>query len=116
MEGWRELLVAGLGGGAIHAISDSLLSKFVPAGEVFGVTFKDIALIFLGKWGSERVGGDLSTALKGMAVIALYKSVYPKFVQPLISGLKFGSSSSSSSSNSAEAMAKAYVLAQGGSI
>ena len=58
-------------------------------GEVAGLSMKDIALILIGKYGSERTKGLLSQSLYGMAVIGVYKTLYPQFIQPLVSQLPF---------------------------
>jgi len=98
MVDWRSLLVAGLGGGALSGLAEGFLGKLIPPGEVFGLTFKDIALILLGAYGADRTTGDLSTALRGMAVIQLYKTVYPRFVEPMIAGFVPAGSSGGHSS------------------
>lgn len=88
---WKDLFVAGLGGGAIHAVTDMVLSQVLAGfGQSIGgtgLTLKDIALILIGKYGADRTSGMFSTALTGMAVIGIYKVVYPMLIQPIVGGL-----------------------------
>jgi hypothetical protein len=86
MEGWKELLIAGLGGGAVQELLDQFIARFIP-GQFAGVQLKDIASIFLFKHLGDRVSGDWRTLCQGAALIALYKAVYPAFVKPLLSGV-----------------------------
>ena len=86
MEGWKEALLAGLGGGALYGVVDGFLGRFLGGQAVFGgITLKDVATIFLSKWASEKVPQDwLRAMFKGAVVIGIYKVFYPQFVEPLI--------------------------------
>ena len=87
MEGWKELLIAGLGGGAVQELLDQFIARFIPGGQFAGIELKDIASIFLFKYLADRTSGNWKTLCQGAALIALYKAVYPAFVKPMLSGL-----------------------------
>ncbi len=81
---------AGLLGGAAHAITDSYLAGVIPDDtiESLGLTMKDLALIYLGvhaskNWAKKPWQKD---AAQGMAIIAIYKTLYPRFLEPTVSG------------------------------
>jgi len=91
VEGWKELLIAGLGGGAVQELLDQFISRLLPPGQVFaGIQLKDIASIFLFKYLADKTSGNWRTLFQGAGVIALYKSVYANFVKPMISGVLGG--------------------------
>ncbi len=81
---------AGLLGGAAHAITDSYLAGILPDDiiESLGLTIKDLGMIYLGvhaskNWAKEPWQKD---AAKGMSIIAIYKTLYPRFLEPTIAG------------------------------
>lgn len=81
---------AGLLGGAAHAITDSYLKDILPDDliESLGLTFKDIGLIYLGvhaskNWAKKPWQKD---AANGMSIIAVYKTLYPRFLEPTVAG------------------------------
>ena len=82
---------AGLLGGAAHALSDSYLKDVLPTDliESLGLSIKDIALIYLGVYGSKNWAKESyqKQALEGMAIIAVYKTVYPRWLEPTVAGL-----------------------------
>jgi len=84
-------LYGGLLGGAAHAISDSYLVTMLPTEpiEALGISIKDIALIYLGVYGSKNYAKKAwqKQSLEGMSVIAVYKTIYPKHLEPMIAGL-----------------------------
>jgi hypothetical protein len=88
MDGWKDALVAGLGGGALYGFLDGFLSGFLGQTPIAGVgiTLKDVATILLSKFAADKTSGMLSTAFKGAVVIGIYKVVYPQFIEPLIKG------------------------------
>jgi hypothetical protein len=89
--GWKELLIAALGGGAVYEITDQFISRALGGlGAIAGISLKDIALILLGKYLADRMAGDWKNVFQGMALIGLYKVVYPQFVRPLVSGVVGG--------------------------
>jgi hypothetical protein len=88
MEGWKELLIAGLGGGAIQEFLDQFVSML--PGQIAGIQLKDIASIFLFKYLADKTSGNWRTLFQGAGVIALYKSVYANFVKPMLSGILGG--------------------------
>lgn len=81
---------AGLLGGAAHAISDSYLTGVLPDDmiESLGLTIKDLGLIYLGVHASKNwcKKSWQKQAAEGMSIIAVYKTVYPRFVEPTIAG------------------------------
>lgn len=89
MAKWKDLFIAGLGGGAAHAVADQFLGQMLPGNAIAGtgMALKDVALILLGKYGAGKTKGMMSQALEGMAVIGIYKVVYPQFIEPLIGGI-----------------------------
>ncbi len=81
---------AGLLGGAAHAVTDSYLKDILPDDiiESLGLTVKDLAMIYLGvhakkNWAKEPWQKD---AALGMSIIAVYKTLYPRFLEPTIAG------------------------------
>lgn len=82
---------AGLLGGAAHAVSDSYLKDVLPTDliESLGLSIKDIALIYLGVYGSKNWAKESyqKQALEGMSIIAVYKTVYPRWLEPTVAGL-----------------------------
>jgi len=88
MEGWKNLVVAGIGGGAIHEIADQFITgAFGQMGNVAGIPIKDLISIFLFKYGADKTSGNVKILLQGAALIALYRSVYMNFVKPMLGGL-----------------------------
>jgi hypothetical protein len=87
MEDWKDVFVAGLGGGAIYGVVDEFLTPMLGTGALAGtaITLKDVATILLCKYGADKTSGMLQTALKGAVVIGIYKVVYPQFIEPIIS-------------------------------
>jgi len=81
---------AGLLGGAAHAITDSYLKDILPTDmiESLGLTVKDIGMIYLGvhakkNWAKKDWQKD---AALGMSIIAIYKTLYPRFLEPTVAG------------------------------
>lgn len=81
---------AGLLGGAAHSISDSYLATILPTDliESLGISIKDIALIYLGVYASKTWATKAwqKDAALGMAIISVYKTVYPRWLEPTVSG------------------------------
>jgi len=81
---------AGLLGGAAHAISDSYLTGVLPGDmiEALGLTIKDLGLIYLGVYAEKNWAKKTwqKQAAQGMSIIAVYKTVYPKFIEPTVAG------------------------------
>ena len=79
---------AGLLGGAAHAITDSYLVTMLPTEvmESIGLSIKDLVLIYLGVYASKNHATKAwqKQALEGMSTIAVYKTLYPKFLEPTI--------------------------------
>jgi hypothetical protein len=109
--GWKELLIAALGGGAVYEITDQFIGRALGGlGAVAGISLKDIGLILLGKYLADRTTGDWKNVFQGMTLIGLYKVVYPQFVRPLITGIVVGGTASpQTTTNPALAAAQAYV-------
>jgi len=84
------VLYGGLLGGAAHSISDSYLVTMLPTEpiESLGISIKDIALIYLGIYASKNYAKKAwqKQSLEGMAVISVYKTVYPKWLEPTVAG------------------------------
>ncbi len=84
------VLYGGVLGGAAHAISDQLFDQIMPGQttpiESLGMSLKDIALVYLGIYASKTYAKKAwqKQALEGMSTIAVYKTLYPKFLEPTI--------------------------------
>jgi len=89
-KGWKEYLVASLGGGAIYEITDQLASRLLGLGTIAGISLKDILLILLNKHLAEKTSGTWRSVFQGATVIGLYKVVYQQFVKPVISAVVGG--------------------------
>ena len=118
MEGWKELLVAGLGGGAVQELLDQFISRLLPGQAIAGVQLKDIASIFLFKYLADRTSGVWRTVFEGAAMIALYKSVYANFVKPMLSGVLGGATTTTTTTpitrgQTALSSAQLYVASRG---
>jgi len=91
------ILYGGVLGGAAHAVSDHYFDQFMPGQttpiESLGMSLKDIALVYLGVYASKNYAKKAyqKQALEGMAVIAVYKTLYPKFLEPTITDFLAGS-------------------------
>jgi len=81
---------AGLLGGAAHAITDSYLKDILPTDiiESLGLTIKDIGMIYLGVYVSKNYAKKAwqKQAAEGMSIIAVYKTLYPRFLEPTVAG------------------------------
>jgi len=81
---------AGLLGGAAHSISDSVLEGVIPSDiiESLGLTMKDLAMIYIGVYGAKNYAKKpwQKDAFTGMAIISVYKTLYPRFLEPTIAG------------------------------
>jgi len=81
---------AGLLGGAAHAITDSYLKDVLPTDiiESLGLTVKDIGMIYLGVYASKNWATKdwQKQAAQGMSIIAVYKTLYPRFLEPTVAG------------------------------
>ena len=82
---------AGLLGGAAHAVTDSYLKDILPDDiiESLGLTVKDLGMIYLGvhakkNWAKTPWQKD---AALGMSIISVYKTVYPRWLEPTVAGL-----------------------------
>ena len=79
---------AGMLGGAAHFVSDSLLANYLPTEliESLGVSIKDLALIYLGVYASKNHAKKTwqKQSLEGMSIIAVYKTLYPRFLEPMV--------------------------------
>jgi hypothetical protein len=89
-KGWKEYLIASLGGGAVYEITDQLASRFLGLGTIAGLSLKDILLILLNKYLAEKTSGTWRSVFQGATVIGLYKVVYQQFVKPIVSGVVGG--------------------------
>jgi len=84
----KEYLIAGLGGGAVHAITDGFLTQWLSGyGAIAGMSVKDVALILLAQYGARKTKGMIKTSLDGMGIIGVYKVLYPQFIAPIVSGV-----------------------------
>jgi len=85
------VLYGGLLGGAAHSISDSYLVTMLPTEEIeaLGISIKDIALIYLSIYASKNYAKKAwqKQSLEGMAVISVYKTIYPRHLEPMVAGL-----------------------------
>ena len=81
---------AGLLGGAAHAVTDSYLKDILPDDmiESLGLTVKDLGMIYLGVHASKNWAKKAwqKQAAEGMSIIAVYKSVYPRWLEPTVAG------------------------------
>lgn len=81
---------AGLLGGAAHAITDSYLKDVLPDDmiESLGLTVKDLGMIYLGVHASKNWCKKTwqKQAAEGMSIIAVYKTLYPRFLEPTVAG------------------------------
>ena len=81
---------AGLLGGAAHAITDSYLKDVLPDDviESLGLTVKDIGMIYLGVHASKNwcTKPWQKQAAEGMSIIAVYKTLFPRFIEPTVAG------------------------------
>jgi len=81
---------AGLLGGAAHAITDSYIKDILPDDiiESLGLTVKDIGMIYLGVHASKNWAKKTwqKQAAEGMSIIAVYKTLYPRFIEPTVAG------------------------------
>jgi hypothetical protein len=118
LRGWKNYLIAGLGGGAFYGIADAFLSGLKAEGQVLGITLKDLITLLITKYFADKTSGTWKTVFEGATVIGVYKVFYPGFVEPLIKGFlgkKEGTtttsttSTSSSACSSATEAAKAYI-------
>jgi len=115
LKGWKEYLVAALGGGAIYEITDQLASRFLGLGTVGGLSLKDIILILLNKYLAEKTTGTWRTLFQGATTIGLYRVVYQQFVRPVISGVVggfMGAQQPSAPTNEALAAAQSYIASE----
>ena len=84
------ILYGGVLGGAAHAVSDHYIRQFMPGQdtpiESLGMSIKDIALVYLSVYGSKTYAKKAwqKQSLEGAAVIAVYKTLYPKFLEPTV--------------------------------
>jgi len=82
---------AGMLGGAAHFVSDSFLATVLPTDliESLGISIKDIALIYLGVYAEKNHAKKAwqKDACTGMSIIAVYKTLYPKFLEPTVHDL-----------------------------
>ena len=84
------VLYGGVLGGAAHAVSDHYFDQFMPGQttpiESLGMSLKDIALVYLGIWASKNHAKKAwqKQSLEGMSTIAVYKTLYPKFLEPTV--------------------------------
>lgn len=90
------MIYGGVLGGGAHAITDHYLKQWLPDTpiEALGLSVKDIVLVYLGVHASKNWAKPAwqKQALEGMSVIAVYKTLYPKFIEPMISQWIGGSS------------------------
>lgn len=81
---------AGLLGGAAHAVTDSYLKDILPDDiiESLGLTVKDLGLIYLGVHAEKNWAKKSwqKQAAQGMSIIAVYKTLYPRFIEPTVAG------------------------------
>jgi len=111
-KGWKEYLVAALGGGAIYEITDQLALRFLGLGTIAGISLKDVILILLNKYLAEKTSGTWRSVFQGATVIGLYKVVYQQFVKPIISGVVSGvvpTTQPSAPTNEALMAAQSYI-------
>jgi len=84
------ILYGGVLGGAAHAVSDHYIKQLMPGQdtpiESLGMSVKDIALVYLSVYASKTWAKKAwqKQSLEGAAVIAVYKTIYPKFLEPTI--------------------------------
>lgn len=82
------ILYGGVLGGGAHAVSDHYLRQWLPDTpiESLGMSIKDIALVYLGVYASKTYAKKawMKASLEGMSTIAVYKTLYPKFIEPTI--------------------------------
>jgi hypothetical protein len=117
LRGWKNYLIAGLGGGAFYGIADAFLSGIKAEGQVFGITLKDLLTLLITKYFADKTSGTWKTVFEGATVIGVYKVFYPGFIEPLIKGFlpkqetktTTTSTSSSTACPSATEAAKAYI-------
>jgi hypothetical protein len=115
LRGWKNYLIAGLGGGALYGIADAFLSGIKAEGQVLGITLKDLLTLLITKYFADKTSGTWKTVFEGATVIGVYKVFYPGFIEPLIKGFlpkkeeTTTSTSSSSTCPSATEAAKAYI-------
>ncbi len=93
---FEPILYGGALGGAAHSISDNLFDRFIPGQttpiEALGMSIKDIALIYLGVYASKNYAKKawMKQAFEGMSTIAVYKTIYPNFLEPIVNNLLEG--------------------------
>jgi hypothetical protein len=115
LRGWKNYLIAGLGGGAFYGIADAFLSGIKAEGQVLGITLKDLLTLVITKYLADKTTGTWKTVFEGATVIGVYKVFYPGFIEPLIKGFlpkqetTATSTSSSTACPSATEAAKAYI-------
>jgi hypothetical protein len=118
LRGWKNYLIAGLGGGAFYGIADAFLAGAKLEGQVLGVTIKDLLTLLVTKYFADKTSGTWKTVFEGATVIGVYKVFYPGFIEPLVKGFlgtKQGTttttttSTSTSPCESATEAAKAYI-------
>jgi hypothetical protein len=116
LRGWKNYLIAGLGGGTFYGIADAFLSGIKAEGQVLGITLKDLLTLLITKYFADKTSGTWKTVFEGATVIGVYKVFYPGFIEPLIKGFlgkkeetTTTSTSSSSACPSATEAAKAYI-------
>jgi len=82
------ILYGGVLGGGAHAVSDFYLKQWLPTEtiESLGMSVKDIALVYLGVYASKTWAKKAwqKQSLEGMSTIAVYKTLYPKFIEPIL--------------------------------
>jgi hypothetical protein len=87
LRGWKDYLVAGLGGGAFYGIVDAIMSGVKAEGQVLGVALKDLLTLLVSKYLADKTSGAWKVVFEGATVIGIYKVFYPNLVEPLIKGL-----------------------------
>jgi len=87
---FHPIAYAGLLGGAAHSITDSYLKDVLPDDiiESLGLTVKDLGMIYLGVHASKNWAKKAwqKQAAEGMSIIAVYKTLYPRFIEPTVAG------------------------------
>jgi hypothetical protein len=84
LRGWKNYLIAGLGGGALYGITDTILAGVKAEGQVLGVGLKDLLTLLASKYFADRTSGAWKVAFEGATIIGIYKVFYPNLVEPLI--------------------------------
>jgi len=63
LKGWKNYLIAGLGGGALYGIADAIMAGVKAEGQVLGVAFKDLLTLLASKYLADRTSGGLESGL-----------------------------------------------------